>query len=43
MDMAQTALDAFGHIDALVNNAALYGGLKVAVSIRSAKPTGMPR
>src|SRR5437016_8454389 len=28
MDMAQTALDAFGHIDALVNNAALYGGLK---------------
>src|SRR3981081_394320 len=28
MDVAQTALDAFGHIDALVNNAALYGGLK---------------
>lgn len=28
MDMARTALDAFGHIDALVNNAALYGGLK---------------
>jgi NAD(P)-dependent dehydrogenase (short-subunit alcohol dehydrogenase family) len=28
MDMARTAVDAFGHIDALVNNAALYGGLK---------------
>src|ERR1700694_653960 len=28
MDMARTALDAFGRIDALVNNAALYGGLK---------------
>src|SRR6266576_4495505 len=28
MDMARTALDAFGHIDALINNAALYGSLK---------------
>src|SRR4051795_1428252 len=28
MDMARTALDAFGRIDALINNAALYGGLK---------------
>src|SRR5262249_35669242 len=28
MEMARTALDAFGRIDALVNNAALYGGLK---------------
>ena len=28
MTVAQTALDAFGRIDALVNNAALYGGLK---------------
>ena len=28
MDMARTALDAFGRIDAIVNNAALYGGLK---------------
>jgi NAD(P)-dependent dehydrogenase (short-subunit alcohol dehydrogenase family) len=28
MDMARTALDAFGRIDALVNNAALYGALK---------------
>jgi NAD(P)-dependent dehydrogenase (short-subunit alcohol dehydrogenase family) len=27
-DMARTALDAFGRIDALINNAALYGGLK---------------
>jgi NAD(P)-dependent dehydrogenase (short-subunit alcohol dehydrogenase family) len=27
-DMARVALDAFGCIDALVNNAALYGGLK---------------
>jgi NAD(P)-dependent dehydrogenase (short-subunit alcohol dehydrogenase family) len=27
-EMAQTALAAFGRIDALVNNAALYGGLK---------------
>jgi p-cumic alcohol dehydrogenase len=27
-DMAKTALDAFGRIDALVNNAALFGGLK---------------
>jgi p-cumic alcohol dehydrogenase len=27
-DMARTALDAFGRIDALVNNAALFGGLK---------------
>lgn len=26
--MAQAALDAFGHIDVLVNNAALYGGLR---------------
>jgi 3-oxoacyl-[acyl-carrier protein] reductase len=26
--IVQTALDAFGRIDALVNNAALYGGLK---------------
>src|SRR5258707_9813845 len=28
METARTALDAFGRIDALVNNAALYGGLK---------------
>ena len=28
MDVARIALDAFGRIDALVNNAALYGGLK---------------
>ena len=28
MEMARTALDAFGRIDAIVNNAALYGGLK---------------
>jgi NAD(P)-dependent dehydrogenase (short-subunit alcohol dehydrogenase family) len=28
MEMARTALDAFGRIDALVNNAALFGGLK---------------
>jgi len=28
MDMARTARDAFGRIDALINNAALYGGLK---------------
>jgi NAD(P)-dependent dehydrogenase (short-subunit alcohol dehydrogenase family) len=28
MDMARTALDAFGRIDALVNNAALFGALK---------------
>ena len=28
LDMAQAALDAFGGIDALVNNAALYGALK---------------
>ena len=28
MELARTALDAFGRIDALVNNAALYGALK---------------
>jgi NAD(P)-dependent dehydrogenase (short-subunit alcohol dehydrogenase family) len=28
MEVAQAALDAFGRIDALINNAALYGGLK---------------
>src|ERR1700719_158023 len=28
MAMAQTALDAFGRIDALINNAALFGGLR---------------
>ena len=28
MELAKIALDAFGRIDALVNNAALYGGLK---------------
>jgi p-cumic alcohol dehydrogenase len=28
LDMARAALDAFGRIDALVNNAALYGALK---------------
>jgi 3-oxoacyl-[acyl-carrier protein] reductase len=28
MEMAQATRDAFGRIDALVNNAALYGGLK---------------
>jgi len=28
MEMARTALDAFGRIDGLINNAALYGGLK---------------
>src|ERR1700746_329842 len=28
METARTALDAFGRIDALINNAALYGGLK---------------
>jgi NAD(P)-dependent dehydrogenase (short-subunit alcohol dehydrogenase family) len=28
MEMARTALDAFGRIDALINNAALYGSLK---------------
>ena len=28
MDMARGALDAFGRIDALINNAALYGALK---------------
>ncbi len=28
MDMARTALDAFGRVDALINNAALFGGLK---------------
>jgi p-cumic alcohol dehydrogenase len=28
MDMAKTALDAFGRIDGLINNAALFGGLK---------------
>jgi p-cumic alcohol dehydrogenase len=28
LDVASAALDAFGRIDALVNNAALYGGLK---------------
>src|SRR5262249_60765962 len=28
MEMARTALDAFGRIDAFINNAALYGGLK---------------
>jgi len=28
MELAKTALDAFGRIDALNNNAALYGGLK---------------
>jgi NAD(P)-dependent dehydrogenase (short-subunit alcohol dehydrogenase family) len=28
MELARTALDAFGRIDALVNNAALYGSLK---------------
>src|SRR6201981_3557639 len=28
MEMARTALDAFGRIDALINNAALFGGLK---------------
>jgi p-cumic alcohol dehydrogenase len=27
MEMARTGLDAFGRIDALINNAALYGGL----------------
>src|SRR3954452_11891695 len=27
IDMAQRALDSFGRIDALVNNAALFGGL----------------
>jgi len=43
MEMARTALDAFGRIDAIVNNAALYGGLKGADSRRSAKPIGMPR
>jgi 3-oxoacyl-[acyl-carrier protein] reductase len=28
METARTALDAFGRIDALINNAALFGGLK---------------
>ncbi|HKF13108.1 MAG TPA: SDR family oxidoreductase [Xanthobacteraceae bacterium] len=28
MELARTALDAFGRIDALINNAALFGGLK---------------
>jgi 3-oxoacyl-[acyl-carrier protein] reductase len=28
MDLARTALDAFGRVDALINNAALYGSLK---------------
>jgi p-cumic alcohol dehydrogenase len=28
MTMARTALDAFGRIDALINNAALFGGLR---------------
>ena len=28
MDVARAAVDAFGRIDALINNAALYGGLK---------------
>src|SRR5258705_7393345 len=28
MEMARTAVEAFGRIDALINNAALYGGLK---------------
>ncbi len=28
MELARTALDAFGRIDALINNAALYGSLK---------------
>src|SRR5215208_3790667 len=28
MELARTAIDAFGRIDALVNNAALYGSLK---------------
>jgi 3-oxoacyl-[acyl-carrier protein] reductase len=28
MDMARTALDAFGRIDALINNAALFGALR---------------
>src|SRR5499425_2746218 len=28
MEMARTALDAFGRIDALINNAALYGALR---------------
>jgi NAD(P)-dependent dehydrogenase (short-subunit alcohol dehydrogenase family) len=27
-DMARTALDTFGRVDALVNNAALFGALK---------------
>jgi 3-oxoacyl-[acyl-carrier protein] reductase len=28
MELARTALDAFGRIDALINNAALFGGLR---------------
>jgi p-cumic alcohol dehydrogenase len=28
VDMARTALDAFGRIDAIINNAALFGGLR---------------
>jgi 3-oxoacyl-[acyl-carrier protein] reductase len=28
MDVARAAIDAFGRIDALINNAALYGALK---------------
>ena len=44
MEMARTALDAFGRIDALVNNAALYGGAsKAGDSMQSPKPIGMPR
>jgi NAD(P)-dependent dehydrogenase (short-subunit alcohol dehydrogenase family) len=40
MDMARAAVDAFGRIDALINNAALYGGLKAAGLTPSASPIG---
>ena len=42
MDMARGALDAFGRIDALVNNAALYGGLKGGRFDAIRRPIGTP-
>ena len=39
----ERALDAFGRIDALINNAALYGGLKGGRFDAISEATGTPR
>ena len=40
MDVARAAVDAFGRIDALINNAALMAGSRAAGSTPSANPIG---